>query len=75
MVFPYREKAELALAWAASAAGDRRMKRTASTKALGGRMEDGQNPKRDISAEISGYHLAGRAGEAGPVAFDKKGAK
>ncbi len=35
-------------------------------------MEDGQNPKRDISAEISGYHLAGRAGEAGPVAFNKK---
>ena len=43
-VFSYPEEAEGALAWAARAAGDRRMKRTASTKALGCRIEADQDP-------------------------------
>ena len=49
-VFPYSKEAEVALACAARAAGDRRMKRTASTEALGCRMEAGQDPKTDICA-------------------------
>ena len=52
-VFSYPEEAEWAPAWAARAAGDRRMKRTASTEVLGCKIEAGQDPKTEILDDMN----------------------